>query len=79
MFTHSFRFDLFLKLLLPSFSYFAVGIIELLLTMEIVHERTETPTVNPNQMVFATGLAITVAGLFGTMGGGKLEPNELLF
>eukprot|EP00019_Armaparvus_languidus_P001667 CAMPEP_0168605598 /NCGR_PEP_ID=MMETSP0420-20121227/16075_1 /TAXON_ID=498008 /ORGANISM="Pessonella sp." /LENGTH=624 /DNA_ID=CAMNT_0008645111 /DNA_START=212 /DNA_END=2083 /DNA_ORIENTATION=- len=64
-------FDLFLKLLWPSFSYFAVGMVELLLTIELVREKTETPTVNPNQMVFVVGVAIAVSGLFGTMGGGS--------
>jgi len=34
-----FRFDLFLKLLWPSFSYFAVGMVELLLTIELVREK----------------------------------------
>ena len=49
-----------------------VGIVELLLTMEVVHDITETPNVNPNQMIYALGLANFAAGFFGTIGGGAM-------
>lgn len=62
--------DLAGKLVLPCLIYTAVTLVELLLTMEVVRDETETPNINPNQTVLATGFALIMAGIIGSKGGG---------
>ena len=68
----AFDWPLFTSIFLPAFTFTMVGVVEVLITMEVVREHTETPNINPNQMLLAIGVANIIGGFFNTMGGGAI-------
>ena len=58
--------------LVPSFVYCMVGLIEGVMVAQVVADQTNLPNRNVNQNLVANGVAILVAGFFGTMGGSPM-------
>lgn len=54
----------------PAFIAAAAGLVEAVMTMEVVTDLTETSNPNPNQQLLALSLGNFISGLFGTLGGG---------
>lgn len=54
----------------PAFIAAAAGMVEAVMTMEVVNDLTETPNPNPNQQLLALSIGNFLSGLLGTMGGG---------
>lgn len=54
----------------PAFIAAAAGMVEAVMTMEVVNDLTETNNPRPNQQLFALSVGNFVSGLLGTMGGG---------
>ena len=54
----------------PAFIAAAAGMVEAVMTMEVVNDLTETNNPNPNQQLFALSIGNFASGLLGTMGGG---------
>lgn len=57
---------------MPAFFCAMVGLIECVLTMEVVNDLTRTKNNHPDQQLVVLGFANIIASLFGTMGGGAM-------
>lgn len=64
------NWDTIKKTIAPGFIAAAAGMVEAVMTMEVVNDLTETNNPNPNQQLLALSVGNFLSALFGTMGGG---------
>jgi len=64
------NWDAVRKATVPAFLAAAAGMVEAVMTMEVVNDLTETDNPYPDQQLLSLGIGNFLAGMLGTMGGG---------